>query len=367
MPQSLIWIIGIVFASVLGLLCIWFFRPNRSNIHPDLRWEAWDVVDDDRHNAFTDMVAWKNAYYIAYRSARSHLSHESKIVICQSYHLKQWEKLAELSIEDEDVRDPKLIVHDDQLILYALKNRTRLIKNYTTVFSVSKDGEEWSEWQEVTPRGLIFWRPKRFRQSWFAVAFPFTQDEIQLLQSDDGKTWSVVSGIHDGLKHDEFEILFHSQDHVIGVARINGRTSSDVIGSTDSSIIATSRAPFQIWSIKQSDVTRLDGPVLFEYKDQVYAAGRFEPPTWLRKFNLIPRKRLSLFRVSESGLVYLSDLPSGGDCGYADVEINHKTLHLSYYTNRIDRDYPWILGQLLPTKIRMAQLDLDSLTTIGTG
>jgi hypothetical protein len=33
----------------------------------------------------------------------------------------------------------------------------------------------------------------------------------------------------------------------------------------------------------------------------------------------------------------------------------------SYYTSRTDRDYPWMLGMLAPSEIRVVRLPLDAL------
>lgn len=38
---------------------------------------------------------------------------------------------------------------------------------------------------------------------------------------------------------------------------------------------------------------------------------------------------------------------------------------MTYYTNDIDRDYPWILGMLSPSSVRMARIDLASLEALA--
>ena len=39
--------------------------------------------------------------------------------------------------------------------------------------------------------------------------------------------------------------------------------------------------------------------------------------------------------------------------------------YIDYYTNAIERDYPWLLGMFLPTDIRMARIPLDALVALA--
>jgi hypothetical protein len=41
------------------------------------------------------------------------------------------------------------------------------------------------------------------------------------------------------------------------------------------------------------------------------------------------------------------------------------TCFADYYTSRIDRDFPWLLGMLLATDLRMAKLDLGALHALA--
>jgi hypothetical protein len=59
--------------------------------------------------------------------------------------------------------------------------------------------------------------------------------------------------------------------------------------------------------------------------------------------------------------VHLSDLPSAGDTSYAGAVLRDGSLWLDWYTSRIDRDYPWLLGMLLRSDVRMARVPLAAL------
>jgi hypothetical protein len=147
--------------------------------------------------------------------------------------------------------------------------------------------------------------------------------------------------------------------------RLAGPTKLAVAGgSTDTSLIGYASAPYKDWSLFKTRVTRLDGSVLFRHGGKTFAAGRFEPAAkhfLLKRGNLLVRKRTSLFRLEEQALVYLSDLPSGGDTSYPGAAILGNDLYMSYYTSDTKHDYPWFLGQLRPTQIRMARVALDTI------
>jgi len=63
--------------------------------------------------------------------------------------------------------------------------------------------------------------------------------------------------------------------------------------------------------------------------------------------------------------VHLSDLPSAGDTSYAGVVRRDGHLYVDYYTSRIDRDFPWLLGMFLPSEVRMARIPVASLLALS--
>lgn len=115
-------------------------------------------------------------------------------------------------------------------------------------------------------------------------------------------------------------------------------------------------------------MTRLDGPRLFSLANSVYAVGRFEPG-WkgllLQTGSILGTKRTSLFLVVEDRLARLSDLPSAGDTSYAGVAVKDDQVYVSYYTSRTDRDYPWIVGMLLASEVRMAKFSRSGLEALA--
>ena len=100
----------------------------------------------------------------------------------------------------------------------------------------------------------------------------------------------------------------------------------------------------------------------------MFAVGRYQPERLAglsEQGSAFSKKRTSLFLVREDGLTYLSDLPSSGDTSYAGSVILGDEAYVCYYTSPIDKDYPWLIGMLSPTNIRMAKISLHSLVRLA--
>jgi hypothetical protein len=126
--------------------------------------------------------------------------------------------------------------------------------------------------------------------------------------------------------------------------------------------------PYESWATRKSQVTRLDGPALFSYGGRIFAVARHQPGRrgpLTRLGSAFSRKRTALYLIEPERLVHLSDLPSAGDTSYAGVVLREGHLYADYYTNRVDRDYPWLLGMFLATDIRMAKIPLENLLEVA--
>ncbi len=362
--------LALLLVSLALLIGYWYLRPNRAAVPDSLSMESWDVVNDGAHNSNTDMIFWDGAFYLVYASSPFHFaSQESRLHILRSEDAKDWEEIAQFDAAGEDIRDPKFAAIGDGLLLYALKNKDLTAEPYQTVYARSEDGISWSAFQEIEPKGWLFWRPKTADgHTWYMPAYWHEHDKSALLRSTDGINWTLHSQIYEGDRNDETDIEFLPDGRLLATARLE--MSDSWTGHPDgSTLIAVAEPPFEVWTpITKSQVTRLDGPSLFEYNDKIYAVGRYQPHVggpfgW--QGSIFSRKRTALFLVEENGLVYLTDLPSAGDTSYSGVVRRGDELFVSYYTNEIDRDYTWIVGMLSPSSIRLARLDLPSLEALG--
>ena len=333
--------------------------------------KTWVVTDDGKHNAFTDLLFWHDSFWLIYVSSPSHFaSKKSRLVLLRSSDAQTWHEVQKFDGNGEDIRDPKLAVIQGQMFLYALLNQKFDPEPYKTIAAHSPDGLNWSSFREVSPSGWLMGKPVTSdNQVWYAPAHRLDHGAAVLLKSTDGVDWSIHSQIFAGKEEraDETAIQFLQDGRLIAATRLEA--GSSLFGSPQAgTLISVAASPFASWAeITRSHVTRLDGPTLFGFENQVYAVGRSQPKVAAPFQGLgsaFSQKRTALFLVQENaaGLIHLTDLPSCGDTSYAGVAIADEKVFISYYTNDPRRDVPWLLGMLLPTRIQM--VEIDSLPSI---
>ena len=322
------------------------------------------------------MIAWQDQYYIAYVSSPYHFGNDASVLHVKrsSDEGRNWEEVEQFNPPDEDIRDPKFAVINGRLILYALKNTSFVAEPYLSVYASTDNGTDWTDFETVPDvDGWLFWRPKTLDGvTFFNAAYWWEHGKAVLLKTTDGIHWQIVSTIHEGGHNDETEVEFLSDGRMLSTARLEYGTGEVVFGDPlGSTLISVSEPPYTTWTPAfESLVTRLDGPYLFTYHDRVYAVGRLQPNLdnnvpLTTQGSILARKRTALFEVREDGLAYLTDLPSDGDTSYVGLILDGETAYASYYTSPIKHDYPWILGMLSPSEIRMAKIDLKMMEELA--
>lgn len=361
-----------------GLTLVWWYvRPNHARVDRSLVVEDWDVVADSMHNSNTDLLRWGETFYLVHAVSPYHFADTGcHLNLLASGDGRHWESLATLSSPEEDIRDPKLAVIGNRLILYALVNRSFDPEPYTTVCSVSEDsGRTWLAFHRMEPEGWLFWKPRTHDgRRWYAAAYWHEHGHSALFTSLDGLGWEQVATIFDGgRRNDETDVAFLPDGRMLTTSRLEGdfhdweygMMFGDPSGAT---LIATAEPPYATFRTSgESRLTRLDGPALFTHGGRVFAVGRRQPELrhpFTRQGSIFARKRTSLFEVRPEGLTWLSDLPSAGDTSYAGVVLHAGSAYVSYYTSPIHHDVPWIIGMANASQIRMARVDLERLAAL---
>ncbi|HVN64431.1 MAG TPA: sialidase family protein [Candidatus Binataceae bacterium] len=346
-------------------------RPNQAQIDPALDLETWDAVADGQHNSNTDLIFWHDFFFLVHAASPFHMgTNRCRLIVRRSQDARLWETVAELNMPGEDIRDPKFAAIGDRLFVYALPNKGLRAAPYGTVYSASDDGEHWPAFKMIEHPGWLFWRPKSpDGRNWYVPAYWHDHGKSILLTSTDGVAWSIVSEIYNGEGNDETDIEFLSDGKMLATARLEVTPDNPLGNANSSTLIAIASPPYTDWRYAKSTVTRLDGPALFRHDGQVFAVARYQPGPrgfFTRLGSALSRKRTSLFVVEENRLVWLSDFPSAGDTSYAGVAIRDGNLYASYYTSDITRDYPWLVGMLMRSDIRIAKVGLESLAHLAS-
>jgi len=356
--------------AVAALVAYWMLRPNRAEIDPRLELETWTAVGDGLHNSNTDLIFWRDQFYLVHAASPYHMgSAKCRLVLRRSRDARQWQTVREFNVPGQDIRDPKFAAIGNLLILYAFPNAGFQALPYRTVYSVSGDGDTWAPFADIEQPGWLLWRPKsRDGVTWYVPAYWHQHGKSALFSSTDGIAWTMVSMINEGEANDETDFEFLADGRILSTARLEVKADSPFGHIEASTLLAVAEPPYTQWSHQKSRVTRLDGPALFAHAGRVFAVARHQPGArgpLTRLGSMLSRKRTSLYVVEPDRLIHLSDLPSAGDTSYAGVVLRDGSLWTSYYTSDIGRDYPWVIGMLLKSEIRMARVGLDSLVRLA--
>ncbi len=345
-------------------LLYWRFRsPSDLNIARSLNLETWTGVPADEHHSNTDLFRFKGQYIMVHASSPWHFaSSRCRLVVRSSKDGKDWRILSEIRLPGEDVRDPTIAEIDGRLFIYFFPNLRIDPLPYTTFYCYSDDAVTWSRPEPLSIVEWMLWRPRTIDgKTFYAPAYTRKQTSVTLFKTEDGINWSEVSAICNRDKANETDVIIRPDGTMIGTLRMEmspGFWGHHPEGHT---IIATASPPYTEWNLSRSDITRLDGPCLFQIGNRTYACGRRHLGGAKWRGSCWGRKRTSLYLVEKNRLVFLSDLPSCGDTAYAGAVVDEDSVLICYYTSPPGKDWFWLMGMLSKSSIEMARFKIADL------
>src|SRR5690348_10048277 len=135
-----------VFAIFVGVLGISIAQRHVRAEEPRLI-SVTMIWDQGKHNAFTDLIRWRDKWYCTFREADAHVGGDGKLRLLESSDGKTWQSVALLAEEGIDLRDPHLsITPDDRLMIVAggsVYKGTKTIMGRQPRVAFSKDGRNW--------------------------------------------------------------------------------------------------------------------------------------------------------------------------------------------------------------------------------
>jgi len=295
------------------------------------------VFDDGHHNAFTDLIVFKNSFYLACRSCPDGhgVSPNASIVILSSRDGDTWEEVHRFSVPQRDTRDPHFLVFDDRLFVYTgtwfcgdspVTDREDLDLNQHLGYAVlTDDGHEWSEpkmlegtfghyiWRAAANDGRAYLCARR--KTGFSVGPRGEPREVQslMLESEDGLVWRKRATFQE-VDGDETAFLFRRNGNILGIGRRHQ-------GSAE---LLRSEPPYDEW--QRTDLDRyIGGPLLTRWGGRLVVGGRHStddgPVT-------------SLCWLEGDHLTEFASLPSGGDNSYPGfVSITPTRALVSWYSS----------------------------------
>ncbi|HYF34986.1 MAG TPA: hypothetical protein VD994_06810, partial [Prosthecobacter sp.] len=168
------------------------------------------IWDKGKHNAFTDLVRFKNLFFCCFREADDHVGGDGIIRILISSTGDNWVDYAAVSEKGVDLRDPKLEITPDGKRLYLLcggsvYGGTKELKGRRPRYSTSIDGKVWTPPQKLLAEGDWLWRvtvnPKDSK--FYGAVYnthptsggpkPEAEWSLKNYASNDGSVWQLSS------------------------------------------------------------------------------------------------------------------------------------------------------------------------------
>lgn len=338
---------------VLGLLCVPCVPTKGAELRiVDLQ-KIWDRGE---HNAFTDLIRWRDKWYCTFREAQDHVGGDGQIRVLESADGRNWKPVGLVTEEGIDLRDPKLsITPDDRLMIVCggsvYRGGKKLLGRQPRV-AFSPDARAWSAPQRVLSEGEWLWRvtwngPRAYGTSYNASqrssadAKAATTAEkvrpgpaewkLKLVTSEDGIDWRLVTHLDVPGFPNETTLRFLPDGQMIAMVRREAGNKNGWIG--------TSRPPYRQWSWHETE-HRFGGPNFIVLPDgRMWAGSRDYAPGG---------SKTALARFSPQTYQPVLTLPSGGDTSYPGLVWHEGLLWMSYYASHEGR-----------TSIYLARIKLD--------
>jgi hypothetical protein len=299
--------------------------------------EVKRIWDAGGHNAFTDLVRWREQWWCTFREADGHVGGDGVIRVITSTNGAIWESAAAMTEKEVDLRDPKLSVAPDGRLMLVCGGSiylgTKELKGRQPRVSFSNDGREWSIPRKILEEGDWLWRVTWHANVAYGVSYQPTKTAtgmpaaggdgvLILFQSRDGVAWSKLAKLEVPERPNETTLRFLADGRMVAMVR---REAGNKLGW-----FGEARAPYTQWTWQESNV-RFGGPDFLELPDGRLVAGTRGhpvPETGAKaKFTTV------VATVDGAALETLVTLPSGGDTSYPRLVWHDGLLWVSYYSS----------------------------------
>ena len=283
--------------------------------------EVRKIWDQAPHNAFTSLIRHDGRWFCAFREGQAHVSPDGALRVITSEDGREWRSAALISRDDADLRDPKLTVTPDGLLMIvsaAAMHPPTEVRHRSMVWS-SKDGREWTEGREVADPDFWLWGVAWHQESLYGIAYQTVEPRItRLYRSDDGRRFeAIVPTLADAGSPNEAALVFLPDETALALQRRESDPGTAALGR--------SRPPYTDWTWTDLD-RRIGGPALIRLPGGRLLAA-------VRLYDGRARTALCWLDPEAGRLEEALTLPSGGDTSYAGLAWHDGLLWVSYYSS----------------------------------
>lgn len=289
--------------------------------------ESRKIWDRAPHNAFTDLIRFRDAWYCAFREGSSHVSNDGKVRILRSRDGETWESAGLLELAGYDSRDASLTQTPDGRLM-VLGGATALgpPRGKTGSFvSFSDDGRAWTPPRLAVNPGRWLWKATWHDGKVYGVAYGTggARQPSSLLVSDDGVKFRDLAPKL--LDSDGWPTEATLRFDDAGTAWCLHRRDD----SPNTAMLGHAAPPYAEWHWQDLG-TYLGGPNFIRTPSGEWiAAGRL--------LDGAARTSVLWLDLEHGAMTELVKLPSGGDTSYPGLAWHDGRLWVSYYSSHEGR------------------------------
>lgn len=296
--------------------------------------KIWDRAP---HNAFTDLLRFRDRWICAFREAEGHVGGDGKVRLLDSADGEAWESAGLVGEEGIDLRDPKLsVTPDGRLMIVAggsvYRGGKKLLGRRPRV-AFSKDGRSWTAPEPVLSEGEWLWRVTWHDGRAYGAAYNASEKpewKLRLYSSADGAAFDLVTPLDVPGHPNETTLRFAADGGMIALVRREAGNATAWIGA--------SPPPYKEWKWQETK-HRVGGPnFLIRADGSMWAGGRSYPGG----------ARTALARLTRESYEPALTLPSGGDTSYPGLVLHEGLLWMSYYSSHEGKSSIYLAKVKLP-------------------
>jgi hypothetical protein len=292
------------------------------------------------HNAFTDLIRFKDRWYCVFREGEKHVSPDGAIRILTSADGEVWVPAGLLTSRDADLRDPKLTVTPDQRLMLTAGTAERMGAGilHQTYAWFSRQGRDWSESVRIGDENYWLWRVTWHLDHAYGVAYSTNGERsTRLYASKTGNSFTpLVDPLFTRGYPNEASILFLPDNRALCLLRRDGDEPSAQLGSAV--------PPYRSWTWKDLGA-KIGGPHLIRLPDDRIVAA-------VRLYDGQIRTSLCWLDPEAGSLAEFLKLPSGGDTSYPGLVFHDGLLWVSYYSSHEGRTGIYLAKVRFPQPVK---------------